>query len=325
MDNFIISAGVVIPLFLIIFLGYFLKHIGIIKEPFAIEANKLCFDVFLPCLLFINIYTADIHSAFNQKLLLFTIISLIGLFVVIWVAVTLFCKNNYRRGVMIQGIYRSNFIILGLPIATNICGEQSGAVIGFLLAVVLPAYNIFSIIALEVFNNKYTLETQNTKSKHSRLPYKKICKQIITNPLIIATFLAFIFVILKIKLPEILLQPITSLAEISTAFCLVILGAFLEFNSISEHFKELFTVIILRLLLIPAIMLFIAIKCGFYGVELAALLAIFATPSATAGFTMTQIIGGDWKLSANIVVFTSFISMFTLFIFTYILISMGLL
>ncbi|MGI5824843.1 MAG: AEC family transporter [Bacillota bacterium] len=324
MDNLLIAAEVVFPLFIIIFLGYLLKRAGIIREKFALEANKLCFNVFLPCLLFNNIYSVDIHSAFDWKLLLFITVSLIALFAVIWILVTAICKNNYRRGVMIQGMYRSNFIILGLPIATNICGEQCAAVIGLLLAVALPAYNVFSIIALEVFNGKHRLETDTANSHLNFSAAKRITRQIITNPLIIATALAFVFIVINLNLPKILLQPIQSLAEIAPAFCLLILGAFLEFSSIKDHAKELFAVVLARLIIIPAVMLIIAVQAGFTGVELAALLAIFATPSATAGFTMVQIIGGDYRLSANIVLFTSFISMFTLFLFTYILINMGL-
>lgn len=74
----------------------------------------------------------------------------------------------------------------------------------------------------------------------------------------------------------------------------------------------------------PAVMVSVAVLVGFTGVNLVSLLAIFATPTATAGFTMVKIIGGDGDLAANIVVFTSFLSMFTMFAFTYILISLGL-
>ncbi len=325
LDNFLISAGVIIPLFFIIFLGYFLKRLGIIKQPFALEANKICFHVFLPCLLFYNIYTADIYSAFDGKLLLFTLISLTILFIFIWISVVVFCKDNRKRGVMIQGIYRSNFVILGLPIATNLFGNACFAVIGLMLAIVLPLYNIFSVIALEVFANRYQREETGQGELQQWKTVKKVLRQIITTPLIIATILALFLVLSRIQLPEILLQPIANLAAAATPLALMILGAFLSFSSITDHFKELLSAVFARLILIPAVMLLIAVQLGFTGVELAALMAVFATPAATAGFTMVQIMGGDEQLAANIVVFTSFISMFTLFVFTYLLIQAGLL
>lgn len=325
LDNFLISAGVIIPLFFIIFLGYFLKRLGIVKQSFALEANKICFHIFLPCLLFYNIYTADIYSAFDGKLLLFTLISLLMLFVLIWIGVVLFCKDNRKRGVLIQGIYRSNFVILGLPIAANLFGDASFAIIGLMLAIVLPLYNIFSVIALEVFANRYQQAQTEDEKLRNWAAVKKVLRQIITNPLIIATVVAFAFVLLRIQLPDMLLRPIADLAAVATPLALMILGAFLSFSSITSHLKELLSAVFARLIFIPAVMLFIAVQLGFTGVELAALMAVFATPAATAGFTMVQIMGGDEQLAANIVVFTSFISMFTLFVFTYLLIQAGLL
>ena len=324
MENFIISAGAIAPMFLIIALGYVLRRLGIISEEFALAANKIAFQVFLPCLLFINIYTADIHTAVDARLMIFTFVACVVSFAVIWLAVTAFCKDNFRRGVIIQGMYRSNFVILGLPVATNICGPECGAVIGLLLAIVLPCYNVFSVIALEVFNGKHLLEISAHTANLDKSSAKRIVRQIVTNPLIIATALAFICVVLKIRLPKIILQPLNDLAAVAPALCLIILGAFLRFSGVYGHIKELVSVILVRLIIMPTVMVTLAVMAGFTGVNLVSLLAIFATPTATAGFTMVKIIGGDGDLAANIVVFTSFLSMFTMFVFTYILISMGL-
>ena len=310
-------------MFLIIALGYFLKRINLITETFAVEGNKIAFKVFLPCLLFTNIYSADIHTAFNHKLLLFTLITLIITFIVIWFLVVIFFKSNYQRGVIIQGMYRSNFVILGLPVATNICGSEAAATIGILLAIVLPCYNVFSIIALEYFNTKHLLETKQQTADIKWSATRQIIKHIATNQLIIATFLAFVFILLKIDIPNIIMQPINCLADVATAMCLMILGSFFKISDINKSLKELCSVVIVKLLLLPLILTAIAIALGFRGAELVSLLAIFATPTAVAGFTMAQTIGGDSDLAANIVVVTSFLSMFTLFIFTYILISLG--
>mgnify|MGYP004532922047 CR=1 FL=1 len=324
MNNFLVAAGVVAPLFVVIFLGYFLRRIHVISESFAEEANKLCFKVLLPCMLFYDIYSANITTAFDLRLMLFAFFAILIIFTVVWLLVTLLYKNNYRRGVIIQGMYRSNFIILGLPVATNIYGEDCVAVIGLLLMIVLPIYNILSIIALEIFNGKYQLE-QITSSAHIDLQTgKRIFLQIIKNPLIIAVFLAFVLHIGGIALPKIVMQPLQSLAKTASTFSLMILGSFLTFSSVSEHCKELMATIAVKLVAVPAAALTAAVMMGFKGIELAALMAVFATPSATISFTMTKIIGGDSNLAANIVVFTSFISMFSLMICVYFLMHLGL-
>ena len=55
MSNLILSINVVLPLFLCIALGYFLRCIRMIDEPTQKNLNKLCFRVFLPIHLFLSL------------------------------------------------------------------------------------------------------------------------------------------------------------------------------------------------------------------------------------------------------------------------------
>ena len=168
MQEFIIAAKVIIPLFFIIAFGYFLLRIHLVDEKFASMGNKLCFKVFLPVLLFYNIYTTDIRSLFDAKLILFAGCGIAAVFVLAWVFVYFFEKDNRKRGVMIQGMMRSNFVVLGMPVILNLFGENSGGLVGLLLAIVLPMYNILSVFALEYFAEKQKIseETETNKEHH---------------------------------------------------------------------------------------------------------------------------------------------------------------
>ncbi|MEG2502371.1 MAG: AEC family transporter, partial [Anaerovoracaceae bacterium] len=117
MNSFSLAFSVVCPLFLMMAFGYFLRRIGLFTEDFLRRLNKLCFSVFLPTILFINVYDSDFSVSFQPGLVLFAALCVIAMFAVLMLLVPRFEKNNLRRGVMIQGIFRSNYILFGLPVA----------------------------------------------------------------------------------------------------------------------------------------------------------------------------------------------------------------
>ena len=65
LGDLIFSANVVVPIFLLILLGYFLTRIKLWDEHFLKIANNVCFKVLLPVLLFYNVASANIFEVFN--------------------------------------------------------------------------------------------------------------------------------------------------------------------------------------------------------------------------------------------------------------------
>ena len=188
MENFILSFNVVTPLFIIMSLGYYLKYIKLLDKQTLNVMNSVCFKFFLPILLFFNIYQSDVKSSFNINLITFSVSSIVILFVVLCFLIPKIEKDNKKRGVMIQGIFRSNFVIFGMPIATSIYGEGNIGTTALLIAVIVPLFNLLSVISLELFRD-------------GEINLKKILKGIITNPLIIASAIGILFVTLNITLP----------------------------------------------------------------------------------------------------------------------------
>ena len=69
MENLVLSFTVVFSLFVQLVLGYGLKRIKLLDDHTLGVCNKLVFRVFLPCLLFLNVYRADLAQVFNARLL----------------------------------------------------------------------------------------------------------------------------------------------------------------------------------------------------------------------------------------------------------------
>ena len=311
MSDFGVCVNAVLPLFIIMGLGYAARRLGAIRREDVPRLNKMAFKFFLPVLLFYNIYTSDLSSAVQPKLLLFAAVCVLCLYGLSFGYVLMTEKSSDKRGVMIQGIYRSNFVIMGIPLAKQLVqGADLGCVV-MLVAVVVPMYNVLAVITLELFNGK--------KPSVGRL-----LLDILKNPLIIGIVAGILTLLLGIKLPAAIESAAEQIGHAASPLMLFLLGAFFELRGLGAYRKELTTACIGRLIAVPAIFLSAAVMCGIRGVALAAMIAIFGSPTAISSFTMVQQMGGDDVLAGDIVVLTNALSCLTMFGWAFVLKSLGM-
>ncbi len=302
MESFNLSFNAIAPIFILMLLGYYLKRIKVVDKRGFGAINKLVFKVFLPVLLFYNIYKTDVGNVFDVKLVVFTIVCVIFVFVAGYFAALVFTKNNAKRGVMLQGFFRSNFAILGVPLVGYICGDNSGGLASMMVAVVIPVFNTLAVIALERF-----------RGGSSKLNLLRLIKGIITNPLIIGCLTGLVFFLIDIKLPAILEKSVKDISSIATPLSIIALGSEFEFSAVKESVKELVITVSARLVFVPMIILLAAVLNGFSGEALACILVTFGSPVAVSSFAMAQQMDGDEQLAAQLVVMSSAFCLITLF------------
>ena len=212
---------------------------------------------------------------------------------------------------MLQGLFRSNFVLLGLPLVENIFGPEAVAVPTMMIAVVSPIYNIVSIFILESFRGKGRFSLASSFAK------------VLQNPMIVGALLGLFFVITGISVPEPLLKPVRQIAYCTSPVALLILGASFRFGTVSEEKRNLAILVLGRLLVIPALVMGTAYYMGFRGVDFVTILCIFATPCAVASFAMAQQLGSNAELAGNGVVVTSAFSSITLFFWVVLFKALG--
>ncbi|MEG0513526.1 MAG: AEC family transporter, partial [Clostridia bacterium] len=300
------------PLFLMMALGYFLRLIKLFNEAFLRQLNKLCFSVFLPAILFINVYDSDFSSSFQPRLVVFAIACVLAMFAVLMLLVPRFEKSNLRRGVMVQGIFRSNYILFGLPMAASLFGASKTGTTAVLIAFVIPLFNLLSVIALEIFHV-------------GKVNVKRILMGVVTNPLILGAMAAFVFLLTGLRLPRVVEQTVRDISKIATPLALIILGGSFTFSRLKLNLKHIVAAVSGRLILIPLCFVSLSVALGFRGVALGALLAMFASPTAVSSFTMAQQLHADDELAGQIVVVGSLCSVVTIFLWVSLLSSLGLL
>ena len=312
MEHFYLALSAVAPLFLSMAAGFLSQKAGILTREDVPKINKVAFQVFLPCLLFYNVYMSDLSSAVRPKLIFFAVAAVLIVFSAsVFIALHWVSEREWR-GVVSQAIFRSNYVIMGVPIAQALVGADNLGPVAILVAIVVPLFNFLAVIVLESFRGgKAKLGT--------------VLLGIAKNPLIISSLLGILFLALKLRLPHLLEQSVASLGGIATPLQLFLLGAFFRFSGLRRYIKPLSAVTGIKLLLTPAVMLGTAAALGFRGVEFVALIGIFASPTAVNSFTMVQQMHcGDAELAGDIVVCTSAFSVLSLFLWIWIFKSLGM-
>lgn len=305
-----ISANAVLPMCLIMALGYGTRRLGWIRREEISAINKIAFRIFLPCLLYYNVYCSDLSGSFDPLLMAYAVGGVLLTFGLALGYTLLTEKLPERRSVMIQGMFRSNYVIMGIPVATALLGAGELGTVSILIAVVVPLFNMLAVVVLEVFRG------QKPKPLH-------VLGQIVKNPLVIASALGILTLAAGIRLPHILEQTIQNVSAIASPLQLFLLGAFFQFSGLKTYRRELVTVSAAKLIVSPGLFLGLGALLGFRDAAFVSLIGIFASPTAVNSFTMAQQMGGDAELAGDIVVVTSAVSMLTMFLWVFLFKSLG--
>lgn len=300
LDNFFLTLDAVVPLFGLIIIGLIVKKMKLLTDTELVRVNKMVFTIFFFVMMFYNIYTADVGHLFNPALIGFALGMLAAVYIIAFIIVCVIEKNNARRGAMIQGIFRSNFVIMGMPLAANLYGDSNIAVTLMLIAIIVPLYNVLAVFTLELFRG-------------GSCNVGKVLFGMLKNPMIAGAILGAFLLLTGIHLPRAIMRPLAQVAASTTPLALLILGASFKMDSVAGRIKPLLICVTSRLLIVPGVALFFAYQLGFRGIEFVTLLSMFATPSAVAGYAMAQQMNSDAPLAGGCVIFTSALSVFTLF------------
>ena len=304
-------------------------HQGLSHEAYALLGAHRCgecvvFRVFLPATLFLNVYKIQNLAEIEFGYIAYALLVTLALFLIALPVSYLVTDKRERQGPFVQVSFRSNYALVGLPLAGSLFGAEGMMVATLLSAAAIPLFNVLAVISLSVF-----------RGGEQKPSVKKILLGIAKNPLIIsiATGLVFLGIRAIFEAQEITfrltdISPVYTvleyLSDLSTPLALLVLGAQFEFSAVRALRREIVTGVLCRLVIVPFLALGIAylMRC-FTGAHFAAYVALFASPVAVSSVPMTQELGGDSELAGQLVVFTTLVSALTIFFFSFALKALG--
>lgn len=312
MNNLIFSLNAVIPVFLMMVLGYILYKIGWMDDDFASKMNKFVFLIPLPVLLFHDLAAVDFSEMWDVRFVLFCFAATV---VSIGIAAGVSClwKDKSIQGEFIQASYRSSAAILGIAFIQNIYGTSGMAPLMIIGSV--PLYNVMAVLVLSLF--------QPGRQGFSREMIKRTMKGIMTNPIMIGIAAGLLWSALRLPLPQILNKASSSVGAVATPMGLMAMGASFDFGRALDKAGPVLTAAFIKLAGFCAVFLPAAVWMGFREEKLTAILVMLGSATTVSSYVMAKNMGHEGILSAGVVMVTTLFSAFTLTGWLYLLRSMG--
>ena len=331
MDALMFSLNAILPIVLLIVLGYILKKKAFLEESWFKKGNKLIFRICLPCLLFINVYNIESFAAIDWFVVIYAQIAVLVLAMLGYILVKFTIPDDRQKGVVMQCTFRANFAIIGLPLAEALGGAEAVGIAAVLGAFCIPSFNILAIISQTIFLKKEGGKKSGVKD---------ILLQIVKNPLIIGVAGGMVALGIRAFLPvgadqlpvfslkediPFLYNAFNNVGKMCAPLSLVILGGLFDFGVIKNMFRPILLGTVSRILFVPLMTLGSALLLKIDYVAFPALLALFGAPVAVSSVPMAQEMNNDSVLAGQLVVWTSIFSIFTLFVFILVMRMTGIL
>ena len=314
-DNILFSLNSTLPLFFVMVLGYVLYQKKFLSDGFVAGANKFVFYVALPVQLFRDLGSTDVRATFDGAYVLFCFAVTLVSILTLWALAKLCLKNKSLVGEFVQVCYRSSAAILGSAFLQSIYGDASMSSLMILGSV--PLYNVMAVVIL-------TLESPDaaqTGSMAAKL--KKSIRGIVTNPILLGIAAGFAWSLLGLPMPAMLNKTLSNVAGLTSPLALLVIGAGFKGRKALGYLRPTAAATVVKLMLLPALFLPLAVHFGFTDEKLVALLVMLGSISTPACYVMAKQMGHEGVLTGSVCVTTTLFSAFSLTFWLFVLRSFG--
>lgn len=313
MDNLIFSLNATVPIFTLMVLGYLFRKIGLIDEKAAAWMNKFVFKAALPVLVFKDLADQDFAKTWNGKFVLFCFAATSISIAVIALLSKWIVKDRAKRGEFIQSSYRSSAALLGIAFIHNIYGESASGMGPLMILGSVPLYNIFAVIVLML-----TAENEENK-ENGKKRIRSTIHGIFTNPIILGIAIGMLWSVLRIPQPKVVQTIVSNIAALATPLGLMSMGATFEFQKAIKELKPALIASFIKLFVLAAVFLPLAVALGFAGEQIVAILVMLGSATTVSCYIMAKSMGHEGTLSSSVIMLTTFGCSFSLTLWLYIL------
>lgn len=310
LEIFFFSVNATLPVVLCMAMGIFVRWRKTVDEETSKRLSALCFKLFLPVLTFNNIRAIDFRSDFSPRLITSAFLGILAMFTALLLILGSVVKDKEWLAACVHVGFRSNYIMLGIPLAQNMFGQEGVRIASMLIPVATIPFNFLTLFLFSVADEHNTSPGALLKSTISK---------VVRNPLIIATALGVVASLIRFTFPTFLETTLLNLGGVASTLCLVVLGTQISLEREMPHARRAVVMSMTRLIFVPVVMLTIFVVLGFRGPELGALFVLFASPCANSCAIMARQYNVKPQFTAQVVALTTLFSGLTAFVGIYLL------
>lgn len=288
---------IVLPVFLVIALGYTIRRLGLVNGDFFLQVNRLVYYVCLPLLLVYKIAGADFSSSFNFRLVIAASAAVACCFGIAYLYGKWRTFPAPVHGAFCQGSFRGNLAYIGLAIIFNAYGDSGLSRAGILLGFLVPVLNFFAILALVL------------PQQQQRIRYREIGKQIITNPLIMASLAGILWSFFQLPMPVILDRTLNIATGMTLPLALLSIGGGFSLAKLQGDIWKATLATAIKLIVLPLVTALFMLLLNISGLDFAIGLLMAGAPTAVTTYIMACQMGADGELAGTIVMLATVCSL----------------
>jgi predicted permease len=273
----------IIPIFVIIILGWLARVCGFIRVEFISPANRLVFYLAIPAMVFRSVSRASFNSQFDGRVTTLALLSVCIVFGIAWIFSRRGALSQSQRGTFIQNSFHGNMGYIGLAVSFYYLGREGFVKASILAGFLMILQNLLAVIALQV-NTPH-----NADSKNRWMPVLKIAG----NPIILAALAGILVSLTALPVPLVLGRCLDILSDLALPLALLIIGASLSFDMVQSKVKIVLSCGLLKLILLPAIGFLLYRLFNVMPEAYLPGIILLASPTATVTYVMAREMQGD--------------------------------
>ena len=297
MSSFFLAANSILPLFLIILLGYVMMRTEVVRPGWVDILNKYALWIGLPSLIFVALIRLDFRLSEYGSFILLNSAYLVCCILLAFPVSVLFKTTLQTRRTMFLLLGFGNISYLGIPLLSSALGPEAlGSAI--LLAAIYPFWMFtFAIGLIEI-------------TGHEKVHILVILKRLIANPLLISVFLGILASWQKIPFPGALIKTLDLFGQSVTAIVLFSLGIFLGAQQIGTR-RQWLPIIGLSLfimIILPGIFYFFVSRSGMTIVQIRSSVLDAAMPVGITAYAMSEQYELNALLTGRLIILSTVLS-----------------
>src|SRR5215475_872184 len=297
-----VVIAALLPVFILIVLGVVLKHSLMRLDTQWHGLERLTYYVLFPTLLIQTLVKADLSDvpiAGVGGALLLSALAMSLLCLALRPLFTRLAIDGPAFTSIFQGATRWQTYV-ALAVSGNLFGDAGLALASVAMVAIIPLVNVFSVAVLVRYASveKKSLGT--------------IVMTVVKNPLIAACAIGLAINVLHLPLPKLWHEVADALGRSSLAIGLLVTGAGLHLEGLLRPNIAAAIGVALKLVLMPAIAVALAVWFGVTGSGLVIVTAGAAVPSSSSAYVLARQMGGDAPLLAQIITLQTILAAITM-------------
>ncbi len=295
-------SATIIPIFILIIIGWVVRKRGFITPAFLSQANRLVYLLAIPAMVFRAIYKTDFFTQFNPYILIITLSVILFVFITVWVMGLIFRIHRLMLGSFIHTSIHGNLGYIAFAVAYYFLGNEGLVRTSIIAGFVMILQNLLAVVALQACS----------ESDSSSRGIRQIMITVLGNPIIISAMAGICCSIISIHIPLIIERSLDILSSLALPLALLIIGASLSFKLMRSRLAALFSSSMFKLLLLPALGFALFRVFNQPPRDYLPGLIVLASPSATVTFIMAKEMGGDPDFAVAAISMSTILSAITL-------------